>query len=63
MPGAVVQVVDDNDFTGTIKIKLGPISLVYAGSGTYVERDEAGHRAEQGAARAADGDHARLEPA
>lgn len=44
MPGAVVTVVDDNDFTGTIKIKLGPISLVYAGSGTYIERDEAGRR-------------------
>ncbi|MFD1825750.1 MULTISPECIES: SRPBCC family protein [Mumia] len=44
MPGATVEVVDENDFTGTIKIKLGPISLVYGGSGTYVERDEAERR-------------------
>ncbi|KAA1422894.1 carbon monoxide dehydrogenase [Mumia zhuanghuii] len=44
MPGATVEVVDENDFTGTIKIKLGPISLIYGGSGTYVERDEAQRR-------------------
>ncbi|WP_262848354.1 SRPBCC family protein [Mumia quercus] len=44
MPGATVEVVDENDFTGTIKIKLGPISLMYGGAGTYVERDEADRR-------------------
>ncbi|TNC42777.1 SRPBCC family protein [Mumia zhuanghuii] len=44
MPGATVEVVDEFDFTGTIKIKLGPISLVYGGKGTYVERDEAERR-------------------
>lgn len=44
MPGATVEVVDENDFTGTIKIKLGPISLVYGGAGTYVERDETDRR-------------------
>lgn len=44
MPGATVEVVDENDFTGTIKIKLGPISLVYGGAGTYVDRDETDRR-------------------
>ncbi len=44
LPGATVAVVDAPAFTGTIKIKLGPISLVYGGAGTYVERDEADRR-------------------
>lgn len=43
-PGATVTEVEGDDFKGTAKIKLGPISLVYAGSGTFLERDEAGHR-------------------
>ncbi|MEO9151517.1 MAG: SRPBCC family protein [Lapillicoccus sp.] len=44
-PGAAVTSVEDDSFTGTVKIKLGPIALVYAGSGTFVERDDAAHRA------------------
>lgn len=42
-PGATVTEVEGEEFKGTAKIKLGPISLVYAGSGTFLERDEAGH--------------------
>ncbi len=30
--------------TGTCKVKLGPIALVYNGSGTFVEKDETAHR-------------------
>lgn len=44
-PGAAVTSVQDDSFTGTVKIKLGPIALVYAGSGTFVERDDTAHRA------------------
>ncbi len=44
-PGAAVTSVEDDSFTGTVKIKLGPIALVYAGSGTFVERDDTAHRA------------------
>ena len=40
-PGATVTEVDGNDFKGTCKVKLGPIALVYAGSGTFLEKDEA----------------------
>ena len=29
---------------GTVKVKLGPIALVYTGSGTFTEKDEAAHR-------------------
>ncbi|MEZ0578259.1 SRPBCC family protein [Nocardioides sp. MH1] len=47
-PGAQVTSVETvegvESFTGTCKVKLGPIALVYAGSGHFVERDEADHR-------------------
>ena len=43
-PGATVTEVDGNDFKGTCKVKLGPIAMVYSGSGTFVERDEAARR-------------------
>ena len=43
-PGAVITSVDGDDFTGTAKIKLGPIALMYAGKGTWLERDEAARR-------------------
>src|SRR6476620_3899603 len=43
-PGAVITFVDGDDFTGTAKIKLGPIALMYAGKGTWLERDEAARR-------------------
>ncbi len=44
-PGATVTSVDGNSFSGTVKVKLGPIALLYAGSGTFVERDDGAHRA------------------
>lgn len=48
-PGARVTAIGEDDagaptFEGTCKVKLGPIALVYAGSGAFVERDEAAHR-------------------
>jgi carbon monoxide dehydrogenase subunit G len=43
-PGATVTSVEDDTFAGTVKVKLGPIALVYAGSGTFVEKDEGAHR-------------------
>ncbi len=44
-PGATVTEVNDDGFSGTVKVKLGPIALVYSGSGSFVERDDAAHRA------------------
>ena len=44
-PGATVTEVTDEGFSGTVKVKLGPISLVYAGSGAFVERDDGARRA------------------
>jgi uncharacterized protein len=43
-PGATVTSVEGDTFKGSCKVKLGPIALVYNGSGTFVEKDEAGHR-------------------
>ena len=48
-PGAQVTAVgEDADgnptFEGTCKVKLGPIALVYAGAGSFVERDESARR-------------------
>ncbi len=44
-PGATVTEVTEEGFTGTVKVKLGPIALLYAGSGSFVERDDAARRA------------------
>ncbi len=43
-PGATVTGVEDDTFKGTVKVKLGPIALLYTGSGTFVDKDEASHR-------------------
>jgi len=43
-PGATVTSTDGDTFQGSCKVKLGPIALVYNGSGTFVEKDEAAHR-------------------
>ncbi|MFD1718728.1 SRPBCC family protein [Georgenia deserti] len=44
-PGATVKEATEQEFSGTVKVKLGPIAMQYAGSGTFVERDDDGHRA------------------
>ncbi len=43
-PGASVTSADAEGFEGSVKVKLGPIALVYTGAGTFVERDAAEHR-------------------
>jgi carbon monoxide dehydrogenase subunit G len=44
-PGATVTEASAEGFAGTVKVKLGPIALVYAGTGAFVERDDSAHRA------------------
>ena len=44
-PGATVTDVTDDAFSGTVKVKLGPIALQYSGSGTFLERDDQAKRA------------------
>jgi uncharacterized protein len=43
-PGATLTEYEGDSFTGTVKVKLGPISLTYKGKGTYVSRDDANHK-------------------
>ncbi|MEE3850183.1 SRPBCC family protein [Gordonia sp. LSe1-13] len=45
MPGATLTEVDGDKFTGQIKVKIGPVALVYKGVGTFIEKDEGAHRA------------------
>jgi uncharacterized protein len=43
-PGAAVTGVEGDTFTGTCKVKLGPIALVYSGTGRFTEKDESAGR-------------------
>jgi carbon monoxide dehydrogenase subunit G len=45
VPGATLTGVDGNSFTGTVKVKVGPITLLYKGTGTFTEQDEQARRA------------------
>ena len=39
-PGATVTGVEGDEFTGTCKVKLGPIALTYAGTGKFLENQQ-----------------------
>jgi uncharacterized protein len=45
MPGAVLDTVDGDEFTGSVKVRLGPIGLTYKGRASFIEKDEVAHRA------------------
>src|SRR5688572_7872752 len=45
MPGAALDSVEGDDFTGRVKVKLGPINLTYQGKASFIEKDEAAHKA------------------
>lgn len=45
MPGATIDSVDGDDFTGGVKVKVGPISMTYKGEASFVDVDDANHRA------------------
>ncbi|NDL58761.1 SRPBCC family protein [Phytoactinopolyspora mesophila] len=44
MPGATLDEFDGETFSGSVKVKLGPISLLYRGTGRFIETDDAAHR-------------------
>lgn len=44
-PGAAMTSFDGERFEGSCKVKLGPISMSYKGTGLFVERDEQARRA------------------
>ncbi len=43
MPGATLLSHDGDDMTGSVKVKLGPVAMTFAGQATFVSRDEATH--------------------
>ncbi|MGJ7441240.1 SRPBCC domain-containing protein [Aquipuribacter sp. MA13-6] len=45
LPGAQLTSLEGDEFAGKAKVKVGPVSMQFAGSGRFVERDEAGYRA------------------
>lgn len=45
MPGATLESVEGDSFTGTVKVRVGPIALQYRGKASFIEKDEAAHRA------------------
>lgn len=44
-PGAILDHVDGDEFSGSVKIKLGPIRMTYKGTARIVEKDAVAHRA------------------
>jgi carbon monoxide dehydrogenase subunit G len=44
LPGATLLSVDGDDFTGAVKVKVGPITVSYKGVASYKEKDEAARR-------------------
>ena len=44
-PGAILDHVDGDEFSGSVKIKLGPIRMTYKGSAKIVEKDPVAHKA------------------
>jgi len=45
LPGASLDSVEGDTFTGTVKVKLGPVNMTYGGKARFVEVDEAAHKA------------------
>ncbi|AEA25152.1 SRPBCC family protein [Pseudonocardia benzenivorans] len=43
-PGATLTDHTGDSFTGTVKVKLGPVGLTYRGKATFTEVDETAHR-------------------
>lgn len=44
-PGATLDSIEGDEFSGSVKVKLGPIQLTYKGKAKVIEKDEAAHRA------------------
>ena len=44
LPGATLLSVDGDEFTGAVKVKVGPITVSYQGNAAFVEKDPASQR-------------------
>ncbi|UUZ59022.1 SRPBCC family protein [Nocardioides sp. B-3] len=45
VPGASPESLQGDEFTGSVRVKLGPVQMTYKGKATFVERDESAFRA------------------
>ena len=45
MPGAELRGIEDDEFRGVVKVKLGAITAEYRGAARFVEKDDTAHRA------------------
>ena len=45
MPGATLESVAGDEVTGNVKVKLGPVSMVYGGEACFISKDYAAHTA------------------
>ncbi|MFJ9705138.1 SRPBCC family protein [Streptomyces sp. NPDC101234] len=44
LPGAVVEEYDGKTVTGSVKVKVGPVTVTYRGTAVFEEQDEPAHR-------------------
>jgi uncharacterized protein len=44
LPGATLLSVDGDEFTGAVKVKVGPITVSYKGNAAFLEKDPAAQR-------------------
>jgi carbon monoxide dehydrogenase subunit G len=44
LPGATLTSYEGDEFTGNVRVKLGPVTMTFAGQGRFVERDPAARR-------------------
>lgn len=44
LPGATVEEYDGKTVTGSVKVKVGPVTVAYRGTAVFEERDETAHR-------------------
>lgn len=45
LPGAQLQEIEGDTYRGVVKVKVGPIQAQFKGQASFVERDDANHRA------------------
>ena len=45
LPGAAIQGSEGDEYQGTMKVKIGPITANYKGTAKFEETDEENHRA------------------
>jgi carbon monoxide dehydrogenase subunit G len=39
MPGATIESVDGDSFTGKVKVRVGPVTVAYTGTASFLEKD------------------------